>query len=52
MKLIRNYAHLLLAKNVPMKAIQEWLSHSTYSTTANLYTHLDSKTPNNNLQFL
>lgn len=31
---------------MPMKAIQEWLSHSTYSTTANLYTHLDSKTKN------
>lgn len=29
-----------------MKAIQEWLGHSTYSTTANLYTHLDSKTKN------
>ena len=32
-------ASLLLAKNIPMKAIQEWLGHSTYSTTANLYTH-------------
>lgn len=37
-------ASLLLAKNVPMKAIQEWLGHSTYSTTANLYTHLESNT--------
>lgn len=37
-------ASLLLARNVPMKAIQEWLGHSTYSTTANLYTHLESNT--------
>ena len=29
-----------------MKAIQEWLGHSTYSTTANLYTHLESTTKN------
>lgn len=29
-----------------MKAIQEWLGHSTYSTTANLYTHLESDTKN------
>lgn len=39
-------ASLLLSKNVPMKAIQEWLGHSTYSTTANLYTHLESKSKN------
>ncbi len=39
-------ASLLLAKKVPMKAIQEWLGHSTYSTTANLYTHLESDTKN------
>ena len=24
-----------------MKAIQEWLGHSTISTTANIYTHLN-----------
>ena len=24
-----------------MKAIQEWLGHSNFSTTANLYAHLD-----------
>lgn len=23
-----------------MKSIQEWLGHASYSTTANLYTHL------------
>ena len=34
-------ATLLLSKNVPMKAIQEWLGHSTYSTTANFYAHLE-----------
>lgn len=39
-------ASLLLAKGVPMKAIQEWLGHSTYSTTANLYAHLDSNAKN------
>ena len=39
-------ASLLLAKGIPIKAIQEWLGHSTYSTTANLYTHLESNTKN------
>lgn len=34
-------ASLLLSKSVPMKAIQEWLGHSTYSTTANFYAHLE-----------
>lgn len=34
-------ASLLLFKGVPMKAIQEWLGHSTYSTTANFYAHLE-----------
>lgn len=36
-------ASLLLAKDINMKAIQEWLGHSCFSTTANLYAHLDSK---------
>ena len=35
-------ASLLLAKGIPMKAIQEWLGHSNFSTTANLYAHLDT----------
>ena len=35
-------ASLLLAKGIPMKSIQEWLGHSNFSTTANLYAHLDS----------
>ena len=34
-------ASLLLANNVPMKKIQEWLGHSDFSTTANVYAHLD-----------
>lgn len=34
-------ASLLLANNVPMKQIQDWLGHSNFSTTANIYAHLD-----------
>jgi integrase len=34
-------ASLLLANDVPMKQIQEWLGHSDISTTANIYSHLD-----------
>lgn len=34
-------ASLLLANKVPMKKIQEWLGHSDFSTTANIYAHLD-----------
>ena len=34
-------ASLLLANGVPMKAIQEWLGHSTFNVTANFYSHLD-----------
>ncbi len=34
-------ASLLLANEVPMKAIQEWLGHSNYTITANLYSHLE-----------
>ena len=34
-------ASLLLKKGVPMKQIQEWLGHSDFSTTANIYSHLD-----------
>ena len=35
-------ASLLLKSGVPMKNIQEWLGHSSYSTTANIYAHLDA----------
>jgi integrase len=34
-------ASLLLARGIPMKAIQEWLGHSTFATTADTYSHLD-----------
>ncbi len=34
-------ASLLLANGVSMKEIQDWLGHSDFSTTANLYSHLD-----------
>ena len=34
-------ASLLLANDVPMKAIQEWLGHSNYAITANLYSHVE-----------
>lgn len=34
-------ASLLLSNGVPMKQIQEWLGHSDFSTTANIYSHLE-----------
>ena len=34
-------ASMLLSNGVAMKQIQEWLGHSDFSTTANIYTHLD-----------
>lgn len=34
-------ASLLLANGVQLKHIQEWLGHSDFSTTANIYSHLD-----------
>lgn len=37
-------ASLLLANRVPMKEIQAWLGHSDFSTTANIYAHLDVST--------
>ncbi|MCI2046892.1 MAG: site-specific integrase [Faecalibacterium sp.] len=36
-------ASLMLANGVPMKQIQEWLGHSTFSTTADIYAHLEYK---------
>ena len=35
-------ASLLLKNGVLMKQIQEWLGHSDFSTTANIYAHLDA----------
>ena len=34
-------ASLLLSQGIPMKQIQDWLGHSTFSTTADIYSHLD-----------
>lgn len=34
-------ASLLLANDIPMKVIQEWLGHATFNITANLYSHLE-----------
>ena len=36
-------ASLLLANGVHLKHIQEWLGHSDFTTTANIYAHLDYK---------
>ena len=38
---IRTCAGLLLADGVPLKQIREWLCHLDFSTTANIYAHLD-----------
>ena len=40
-------ASLLVAKGFSMKDIQEWLGHSDFSTTANIYSHLDVRRKNN-----
>jgi len=34
-------ASLMLANGTQMKQIQEWLGHSTFNTTADIYAHLD-----------
>lgn len=34
-------ASLLLANGMSMKEVQEWLGHSDYLTTANIYSHLE-----------
>ena len=39
-------ASLLLKNGVSMKEIQEWLGHSNFSTTANIYAHLDTASKN------
>lgn len=36
-------ASLMVMNGVSMKQVQEWLGHSTFSTTADIYTHLDYK---------
>ena len=40
-------ASLLLANGISMKEIQDWLGHSSYTTTANIYAHLDSNSKRN-----
>ncbi len=35
-----------------MKEIQDWLGHSTYSTTANIYVHLEKDTKNKSANVL
>lgn len=45
-------ASLLLSKEIPMKEIQDWLGHSTYSTTANIYAHLEKDTKNKSANVL
>ncbi|MCL2321017.1 MAG: site-specific integrase, partial [Oscillospiraceae bacterium] len=34
-------ASLLLSNGVPLKQIQEWLGHSDFAVTANIYAHLE-----------
>lgn len=34
-------ASMLVANGVSMKSVQEWLGHSNFGTTANIYSHLD-----------
>ena len=45
-----NCASLLLANGEPLKHIQEWLDHSDFTTTANIYAHLDYKSKNTSTQ--
>ncbi len=40
-------ASLLLSNKVSMKDIQIWLGHSSYNTTANIYTHVDTESKQN-----
>jgi integrase len=40
--LCHSCASLLLANGVSLKEIQDWLGHSTFKTTADIYAHLDA----------
>ncbi len=40
----------LCQDRVSMKEIQEWLGHSDYSTTANIYSHLTSDTKRSTME--
>ena len=39
-------AGLLLKNGVSMKEVREWLGHSNFSITANIYAHLDTSSKN------
>lgn len=43
---------MLLKNGVPMKQIQERLGHSDFSTTANIYAHLDYAAKLNSAQVM
>ena len=45
-------ASIMVAQNVSMKQIQEWLGHSNFSTTANIYSHLDFKSKINSAKMV
>ena len=45
-------ASLLLTLGYSMKDIQEWLGHSNYQTTANLYAHADPRNKKSMIQGL
>lgn len=45
-------ASLLLANGVPMKAIQEWLGHANYRTTADVYSHLDFRSKEHSAEII
>jgi len=34
-------ANILISQRVPLIEVQQWLGHSSISTTADLYSHLD-----------
>lgn len=45
-------ASLLLANGFTMKDIQEWLGHADFSTTANIYAHIDNARKSNIAEML
>lgn len=45
-------ASLLLANGVSMKAIQEWLGHANYRTTADVYSHLDFRSKEHSAEII
>lgn len=45
-------ASLLLASGISMKEVQEWLGHSDYATTANIYSHLEYNTKVSSAQIM